>query len=209
MLIIDPLQAYLGANTDMHRANEIRPIMHELSNIAERTECAIVLICHMNKVKNGDTKGLYRVLGSIDIPAAARSVLLLGRNPDNKYIRIVIPIKSSLAPEGKAITFELNPDSGFMWLGESELTAKDILVDSKKDTAKESKLEKAKKCILSLISEGDILVSEATDILIDEGISEKTIERARKELKEKSKIETYHKGFKSPEYYWRMPKKDS
>lgn len=207
MLIIDPLQAYLGANTDMHRANEIRPIMHELSNIAERTECAIVLICHMNKVKNGDTKGLYRVLGSIDIPAAARSVLLLGRNPDNKYIRAVIPIKSSLAPEGKAVTFELNPDSGFKWLGESELIAKDILVDSKKDKKKMSVIDEAKEYIIDLLSSGDILVSEAEKQLLVYGFSKTTIRRAREQLQAELKIETYSKGFDDKKYYWRIPKK--
>jgi predicted ATP-dependent serine protease len=77
LLIIDPLQAYLGSGVDMHRANEIRLIFKNLSSVAERTGCAIVIIGHMNKV--GGTKGLYRGLGSIDITAAARSVLLVGR----------------------------------------------------------------------------------------------------------------------------------
>ena len=76
LLIIDPLQAYLGSGVDMHRANEIRPIFKYLSSVAERTGCAIVIIGHMNKACG--TKGLYRGLGSIDITAAARSVLLEG-----------------------------------------------------------------------------------------------------------------------------------
>lgn len=71
LLILDPLQAYLGADVDMHRANEIRPIFHALGLVAERTGCAIVIIGHMNK---GGGKSGYRGLGSIDITAAARSV---------------------------------------------------------------------------------------------------------------------------------------
>ena len=201
ILIIDPLQAYLGANTDMHRANEIRPIMHHLSDVAERTGCAIVLICHMNKGSE-NSKGLYKTLGSIDIPAAARSVLLLGRDPHNKYIRAVVPIKSSLAPEGKAVSFELNPDTGFKWLGETELTATDILGTYKKDMKKTSEVKDAKKYILELLSEGDILVSEAKKQLKMEGFSEQTIRRAREQLK----IKTYPKGFKPKEYYWKSPK---
>ena len=111
LLIIDPIQAYLGAGVDMHRANEIRPIMHHLSDVAERTGCAIVLIGHMNKDEKKSTP-LNKGLGSIDIVAAARSVLFLGRDPKNENIRAVVPIKSSLAKEGKAITFELDSDTG-------------------------------------------------------------------------------------------------
>ena len=65
LLILDPLQAYLGAQVDMHRANEVRPAFHALAGIAQRTGCAIVLVGHMNKTKGQG--GLYRGLGSIDI----------------------------------------------------------------------------------------------------------------------------------------------
>ena len=49
LLILDPLQAYLGTDVDMHRANEIRPIFKSLAGIAERTGCAILIVGHMNK----------------------------------------------------------------------------------------------------------------------------------------------------------------
>ena len=79
LVILDPIQAYLGANVDMHRANEIRPVMQILAQAAQRYNCAVVLIGHMNK-KAGD-KSMYRGLGSIDLAAAARSVLLMARDP--------------------------------------------------------------------------------------------------------------------------------
>lgn len=200
LLIIDPIQAYLGAGIDMHRANEIRPIMHNLSIVAERTGCAIILIGHMNK-DSQNQKGIYKGLGSIDIVAAARSVLLLGRDPKNKYIRAVIPVKSSLAPEAKAVAFELNKDTGLKWLGESELTEKDLLSTTKETT----KLERAKKSILDLLKDGDILVKEAEEILKDEGFSKPTIRRAKEELE----IESYSKGFgENKKGYWRKPKTD-
>ena len=111
LLIIDPLQAYLGSSVDMHRANEIRPIFKNLSSVAERTGCAIVIIGHMNKA--GGTKGLYRGLGSIDITAAARSVLLVGRVRAEPSIRVMAQIKSSLAHEGKKVAFKLDEENGF------------------------------------------------------------------------------------------------
>lgn len=84
LLILDPLQAYLGGNVDMHRANEIRPIFKQLAMVAQETGCAIVIIGHMNKMSG--SKGMYRGLGSIDIAAAARSVLLVGRDKTNHNI---------------------------------------------------------------------------------------------------------------------------
>ena len=204
LLIIDPLQAYLGDDVDMHRANDIRPIMHKLSDVAEHTGCAIMLIGHMNKDSKSQ-KGIYKGLGSIDIVAAARSVLLLGCDPKNKNIRAVIPVKSSLSPESKAIAFELNRDTGFKWLGESELTEKDLLSAFKGDKKEISVLEKTKKYILELLEDGDILVKEAVEKLTDEGFSPTTIRRAKEALE----IESYSKGFgKSKEGYWRKPKTD-
>lgn len=51
LFILDPIQAYLGSNVDMSRANEIRPLMKNLANIASRQNCAIVLVGHMNKTR--------------------------------------------------------------------------------------------------------------------------------------------------------------
>ena len=107
VIVLDPIQAYLGDDVDMHRANEIRPIMKRLALLAERTGCAVILIGHMNKM--GGAKSAYRGLGSIDIRAAARSVLVVGRVKDEPTLRIVAHDKSNLAPEGKSIAFELDP----------------------------------------------------------------------------------------------------
>ena len=66
LLIMDPIQAYIGSDVDMHRANEIRPVMSRLETIAEKYSCAVLLIGHMNK---SGKKAKYKGLGSIDITA--------------------------------------------------------------------------------------------------------------------------------------------
>ena len=76
LVIIDPVQAFLGADVDMNRANEVRPIFRSLGDIAQATGCAIVLIGHLNKAAG--TQSTYRGLGSIDITAAVRSLLFIG-----------------------------------------------------------------------------------------------------------------------------------
>ena len=72
LIILDPIQAYMGEKTDMNRANEVRPMFRRLADVAERTGCAVILIGHLNKAAGGQSA--YRGLGSIDFRAAARSV---------------------------------------------------------------------------------------------------------------------------------------
>lgn len=104
LLILDPIQAYLGNGVDMNRANEARDMTKKLGQLAERTSCAIVLIGHMNKA--GGSKAAYRGIGSIDFFAVARSVLLVARVAEQEQIRVVAQIKNNLAEEGKPVAFE-------------------------------------------------------------------------------------------------------
>ena len=90
------MQAFLGADVDMNRANEVRPIFRSLGDIAQATGCAIVLIGHLNKAAG--TQSTYRGLGSIDITAAVRSLLFIGKLKDSPTTRVLVHEKSSLAP---------------------------------------------------------------------------------------------------------------
>ena len=125
LIILDPIQAYIGATVDMHRANEIRPVLKHLGIIAEKHNCAIILIGHMNKASG--SKSTYRGLGSIDIQATARSVLLVARLRDKPNIRIMAHDKSSLAPAGDAIGFEMTEDSGMVCIGSYDITIDELL----------------------------------------------------------------------------------
>ena len=49
LFILDPLQAYLGAEVDMHRANEVRPVLKRISLLAEKTGCAVVVVGHLRE----------------------------------------------------------------------------------------------------------------------------------------------------------------
>ena len=94
--------------------------------IAEKYNCAVILIGHMNKAAG--SKSTYRGLGSIDIQATARSVLLVARLRDKHNIRIMAHDKSSLAPTGDAIGFEMTEDRGMTCIGPYDITIDELLM---------------------------------------------------------------------------------
>jgi hypothetical protein len=177
LFILDPLQAYLGADVDMHRANEIRPVLKRIAAVAEKTGCAVVVICHLNK---GQNKSQYRGLGSIDIQAAARSVLTVGRIKGKPYTRAIVQGKNNLAPEGQAIGFELDPVSGFRWLGAIEITIDELLsgVMPEHDTT----YDRAVEFLKTELAESEKPAAELYARAAEQDISERTLKKAKAAL---------------------------
>lgn len=193
LIILDPIQAYIGANVDMHRANEIRPIMSKLGRIAEEYGCAVVLIGHMNKAAG--QKSSYRGLGSIDITAVARSILIVGKMRDSPSKRIMTQAKSSLAPVGKSLLFEINGNSALKWKGEVDITAEQFLENG---GAELSKLEIATEFLLETLKDGKVSQKEIAAAASDYDFSARTLNEAKKKLKVLS-IKADNK------WYWKLP----
>lgn len=190
LLILDPLQAYIGQDGDMQSVTKMRGAIRRLAEIAERHHCAVVLVGHMNKSKGG--KNLYRGLGSIDIAAIARSVLMIVRDQTNPDIRYMFPVKSSLAPEGQAFGFLFDPELGFRWIGRCSMRTEDA--DYRPQRL--GKLDRAKDLLRLMLSTGDIASSEVFERMGRLGFSERTIKSAKKDLD----VDTYRKG---GSWYWR------
>lgn len=176
LFILDPVQAYLGGS-DMHTANGVRPLMKQLTGVAERTGCAIVIIGHLNK-KGG--KAQYRGLGSIDIYAAARSVLTVGRVDGEENMRAVVHNKSNLSSAGTPLCFELDPHTGFAWRGDSDITIDELLGGKKQQP--ESQFAKARRLIESALAHGSISAADMEQMAEEQGISPKTLNRAKSAL---------------------------
>lgn len=180
LLILDPLQGYLGERIDMNRANEIREVMKAIGQVAQRTGCAIVLVGHLNKATG--MSSAYRGLGSIDFRAAARSVLVVGRLRKNKNIRVIVHDKSSLAPEGKSLAFNLGNEDGFRWLdGYDEISAEDLL--SGLSSQQETKTMQAEEIIRTMLEGGaEIPGEEIVQAAARKQISRRTVNEAKKNI---------------------------
>ena len=187
LVIVDPIQAYLGADVDMNRANEVRPIFMRLGQVAQRTGCAILLIGHLNKAAG--MQSLQRGLGSIDIAAAVRSVMFIGKLKHDPTMRILTHEKSSLAPPGVSLAFSLGDEGGFRWVGEYDITADEML--SGIEPQRETKTQQAKDLICTLLAGGKQVFSEDIDkAALERGIPGRTVRDAKRELGDalKSKI---------------------
>ena len=189
MVVLDPIQGFLGTDVDMHRANEIRPLMKRMAVLAEKYHCAIILIGHMNKNSNG--KSSYRGLGSIDFQAAARSVLIVGRLKDEPETRVMCHVKSSLAPEGKSVAFRLDKETGFQWIGEYDISADALLSGD----ARGQKSRIAKEFLLDILADGGMAQKKIEEEASKQGIKKKTLRNAKQELE----IDSVKRGNK---WFW-------
>ena len=180
LLIIDPVQAFIGADVYMNRANEVRPIFRKLGMIAERTGCAIVLIGHLNK--SSGTQSTYRGLGSIDIMAAVRSLLFIGKVKKDPTTRVLIHEKSSLAPPGETLAFKLGDEEGFRWIGGYDINADDLL-NGKEGKRVETKLERGMRLMEEMLKDGKeiplkVIQKKATEM----NISSRTMRDVRNRM---------------------------
>ncbi|MDD2979982.1 MAG: AAA family ATPase [Hespellia sp.] len=209
LVIIDPLQAYIGNGSDLQIAGKSRKLMSRLGLWASMYDVAVVLIGHMNKKTGG--KELYRGLGSIDVMAAARSVLQVERTEKNPSVRMVKQIKNSLGPSDSEFYFEITKETGFRWL-ESEADEEEYkkeeplriqaLEDIKEITdipIFQTKLERAAYLMKCYLEQGDMASTDIYQKLSQAGIGHKTAEDARKLLG----IKCYRKMRR---WYWSLPR---
>lgn len=192
VMILDPVQAYVGTGVDMNRANEVRTVLAQLSRIAEKYKCAMILVGHLNKAQG--TKRQYRGLGSIDFQAAARSVLIVGRVKEKPEVRVMAHEKSSLAPEGEPVAFELSAYNGFRWLGHYDISIDDLL----SGVSREKKSDLAEKLIRDCLSDGRYPQQALMDKAKRMDISKRIIDEVKKRLNVRSVKD-------GNQWFWQLP----
>jgi hypothetical protein len=202
LVIIDPLIAYMDAAVDLHRANETMQFMNELDQLAREFDTTILVVRHLRKGDSNDA--LYRGLGSIAIAARVRSILLLGRHPDDPDVRAVAHVKSNYAPFGPTILFDL-PEAGhgrqprIRWLGtDEELGPEHLLNRPPRERGRPGDVrEEAKELLRGLLSKGENLKSQIEAAAEARSISGMTLRRAAADLD----IVKYKKDRRS---YWAL-----
>lgn len=129
-VFIDPIVAFLASGADFNDAGDMTLFLTAIDRLAREFDCAIIIVRHLRKTKDGSA--INHGLGSIALSARVRSILLLGRHPDDGGRRALVHVKSNYAEEGPAILFALpkvtKGQPKIVWQGvDKEITAQDLL----------------------------------------------------------------------------------
>jgi hypothetical protein len=194
LIICDPLTAFLGA-TDQHKNGEVRTALARFSGLAERYGCAVLGISHLSK--DASKAAIHRTIGSVAFSAAARAVWLVADDKDGDTRRIFCPVKCNLAPLAKSLAFRIEDGAVHWEAGQFEANANDLLSDGNG----ESPLNEAVQFLREILADGRVLSREVQKLAKQSGISERTLNRAKKVVGVKSEREGI--GVASV-WFWRL-----
>jgi hypothetical protein len=181
LLVLDPLVATLGAETNSYRDQDIRRALAPVVALAERTRVAVLCIRHLNK--SGGQNPKYRGGGSIGIIGAARAGFLMAEDPDNPELFIMAPVKGNLwkRPRPKALRYALEDCDDVphvKWLGETEHTAKSLCAQPE-DAEETNACAAAKEFLTEILNAGPRDSKEVYREAKAAGVSPRTLERAK------------------------------
>jgi hypothetical protein len=198
--------AFMAAEVNSHRDQDVRRALAPLARLAERTGVAVVVIRHLNKGQGGNA--LYRGGGSIGIVGAARSGLLIAKDPEDESQRVLASIKSNLAAPAPSLVFSLSgTERGAVrvdWKGESNLSA-EALLSAPADHEERSALSEAQEFLREVLADGPEPAAEVRREADSAGISMRTLDRARQSLGviPKRRGEAGKRG--GGTWYWSLP----
>ena len=179
MLVIDPLIESLAAlGIEVNKSEQVRPFMQRLRFFAELSGCAVVIVHHQNKNSGG--KSLYRAVGSIDIPAACRSVFAVGADPNNPEAKAIAHVKANWSSIQATLGYSIR-DGLFGWTGESTLTAEDL----SQPPAMREERERGANCkewLAEFLKEGAVDAVTVKDVAKELGYGRRVLEAARDAL---------------------------
>jgi AAA domain len=209
LLVIDPITAFLSETINSHNDASVRRATTPLTDLAQRTGAAIVLVRHLNK--SGELKAKYRGGGSIAFTGAARAVLVVDEHPEQPGLMVLARVKNNLAKPTPSIGYRIASEELYecpliVWQGVVHIDADTLLrgQDNRRDAEAR---EEAEELLRDLLSDGPAPVAEAKKLLAGAGISDSTIKRAKKRLRIASIRERDEKG-KTTGWTWRLPPDD-
>lgn len=209
LVVFDPIQSYLGAALDMNKANSIRPTLDNLGAFAKRHDCAETLVSHLSKPNGaGVASALDRLLGSSDFRNAARSIVIVGSDPDDPAKKVFAHAKNSIGEPGESQRFHIDGERGVVYDGVCNWTADDIVRQFQPGARLKPAvtLTAARKQLEDLMKDGSATLEEVEQLQELAGISRATLYRAKQEMA----VQTVAIG-KPPnrKTYWLLPEVDA
>ncbi len=189
LVIFDPLQSYVPPEVQMGQRNAMRACLNPLIGLGEKYGTTFIIIVHTNK--QAGLWGRKRIADSADIWDIARSVLIAGETSDG--LRYISQEKSNYGPLAQTVLFRL--DSGKAEFEcYTDKKDRDYVAAAAAVTYQAPARDTAKEFILDYLKDGEKETSDLDAMMKAQGVSGKTLERAKAELKKEGKIEYVRRG---------------
>lgn len=204
LIVFDPIQSYIGAELDFHKANEVRPVLDKLIDLAKRYRCAVALISHMSKMTTAGA--LDRLLGTSDLRNAARSILVVGSDPNDPnypHARVVAHAKNSLGRTGQSLRYHIDEYAGVVLDGFCELDEDTIIkTPAMLNGTRQKPSTTLNEAVLALDrflgDKGAAKLSQIQTWAALQGISQRTLYNAKNAME----LQTLQIGFSSDKTTW-------
>jgi len=204
-LVVDPLMAFLNSKFDSHRDQDVRGVLAQLAELADREDLVVILVRHLNKTSGGHP--IYRGGGSIGIIGAARAGLLVAPDPKDNTRRVLAVSKSNLGPIPPSLAYRLvaaGESSRVEWEGVSECSAGDLLAAQREDLDGAGPREEAEGFLRELLAPGPVAAKSVRKQAREAGVQDRTLDRAKAALGVRSTKAGGRYGG-DPTWYWELP----
>lgn len=181
LVVIDPVMACLGRDTDSHKTADVRALLAPLSELAARHRVAIVAVSHLNK---GNGPAMYRTSGSLAFVAAARAVWCATKDKDNPQRRLFLPVKNNLGNDLSGLAYAI-VDGMVAWERDAVTVTADeaLTVDPQRRGPEADERTEAADYLRRALAGGPRLTKEVeAEAREGHGIALGTLKRARSEL---------------------------
>jgi len=209
LVIIDPVNAYLGEKVDSHNDQKVRRVLGPLSEIANRTRATILCLRHVTK--GGGTKAIYRGQGSIAYTAAARANFFVAEHPDNNGTFVFAASKFNIGPKPSSLAYRIAlaevtgivKQVPYVAGGEPcSLTANELAAaEDRKMESEGGKLGDAVDFLRAMLADGEVAVKEIERRADKQGIKPMTLRRAKEALKVQARPD-------GKKWFWSLPEEE-
>ena len=193
MVVVDPVMAYLGADVNSYRDQDIRRALAPLAKLAESTGVAVVIIRHLRKSKG---TAVHAGGGSIGIIGAARIGYTVGTDPEDEERLVIACSKINIGVKPPALAYRVDPDelhgcARVRWLGTVDVSADQLTAE--RDQGDRATGRQAQDWLLGYLTDqgGEASRQDVIKAARAAGFAQRTVERAA----ETSKVRYRSGGF--------------
>jgi putative DNA primase/helicase len=193
VVALDPISSYFG-DCDPNKDKEIRPVMEAIQAACDESKTAFIGIIHNNK--RGDADAIGKILGASSIVGVSRAVWGFCKDKEKKGEFYMSLVKGNLSRKRSGMKYmiedafvEIDGEKEILpktaWIGESEESADEVMQknrDAEGAGKDDKKSGKATALIQGELEKAPRLAREMYELGEKEGIGEKTMKRAVKEL---------------------------